>query len=204
MKKLIAFLLILSSFVLLCSCGDAKLPEGEAANVLNYVTDTVVIDVQNYGIITVVLDGKTAPKTVDNFLSLVKSGFYDGLTFHRIMEGFMIQGGDPKGDGTGGSGKTVKGEFSANGFSNSIKHVRGVISMARSTPYNSASSQFFIMQETKTHLDGNYAAFGFVTDGMDVVDKICADAKPVNSNGKIIKSEQPVINSIKIVNTTET
>lgn len=158
-----------------------------------------VIDVKDYGTIKVKLEPDAAPITVENFVSLAKKGFYDGLTFHRIMKGFMIQGGDPLGNGTGGSGKTIKGEFSGNGVKNPLKHTRGVISMARSNDPNSASSQFFIMHQDASHLDGQYAAFGKVTEGMDVVDKIANDAKPVDNNGTIPSSKQPVINSIKIV-----
>ena len=159
---------------------------------------TAVIDVKDYGTITVELYPDVAPITVENFVSLAKKGFYDGLTFHRIIKGFMIQGGDPLGNGTGGSDKTIKGEFSGNGVNNPLKHTRGVISMARSSDPNSASSQFFIMHEDAPHLDGQYAAFGKVTDGMEVVDKIANDAKPVDGNGTIPSSKQPVINSIKI------
>ena len=159
---------------------------------------TAVIDVKDYGTITVELYPNVAPITVENFVSLAKKGFYDGLTFHRIIKGFMIQGGDPLGNGTGGSDKTIKGEFSGNGVNNPLKHTRGVISMARSSDPNSASSQFFIMHEDAPHLDGQYAAFGKVTEGMEVVDKIANDAKPVDGNGTIPSSKQPVINSIKI------
>ena len=158
-----------------------------------------VIDVKDYGKITVELYPQYAPKTVANFVKLAESGFYDGLTFHRIMEGFMIQGGDPKGNGTGGSDENIVGEFSANGFTqNTLSHTRGVISMARSSDMNSASSQFFIVHKDSTFLDGQYAAFGEVTDGMDVVDKIATDAKPVDGNGTIPSSKQPVINSVTI------
>lgn len=125
--------------------------------------------------------------------------FYDGLTFHRIIDGFMIQGGDPNGDGTGGAEDTIKGEFSSNGVKNDISHVRGTISMARSTDPDSASSQFFIVQSDSTHLDGDYAAFGHVTSGMDLVDQICKDAKPTDGNGTIAKDQQPVIESIRMV-----
>ena len=159
---------------------------------------TAVIDVKDYGTITVELYPDVAPITVENFVSLAKKGFYDGLTFHRIIKGFMIQGGDPLGNGTGGSDKTIKGEFSGNGVNNPLKHTRGVISMARSNDPNSASSQFFIMHQDASHLDGQYAAFGKVTEGMEVVDKIANDAKPVDGNGTIPSSKQPVINSIKI------
>ncbi|MBQ0083746.1 MAG: peptidylprolyl isomerase [Clostridiales bacterium] len=157
------------------------------------------IDIKNYGVITVKLDQKAAPITVSNFINLSNSGFYNGLTFHRIMEGFMMQGGDPNGNGTGGSNQNIKGEFTANGVSNSLSHTRGAISMARATPYDSASSQFFIVhQDSSFSLDGQYAVFGYVKSGMDIVDKICTSAKPLDNNGKIAPSEQPIINSIKI------
>ena len=134
----------------------------------------VTIRMKDGGKICLELEPGAAPETVDNFLSLVKEGFYDGLTFHRIIPGFMIQGGDPLGNGTGGSGRHIKGEFAANGHDNPIRHVRGVISMARSRDFDSASSQFFIMHEDAPHLDGQYAAFGHVTEGMDVVDRIAS------------------------------
>lgn len=156
------------------------------------------IEVEDYGTITLKLDGKTAPITVQNFVDLAESGFYDGLTFHRIMKGFMIQGGDPNANGTGGSDKTIKGEFKDNGVKNNIKHKRGVISMARSSDYDSASSQFFIMQEDNDSLDGQYAAFGHVTKGMKIVDQICEDADPMDDNGTIAESKQPVIKTIKV------
>ena len=159
---------------------------------------TAEITVQNYGTITVELDAEAAPETVENFVSLAESGFYDGLTFHRIIEGFMMQGGDPNGDGTGGAEETIKGEFSENGFDNPLSHTRGTISMARSTDYTSASSQFFIMQEDNASLDGQYAAFGHVTSGMEVVDAICEAAQPTDGNGTIPADEQPVIESITI------
>lgn len=132
----------------------------------------IVIEMDNGGIIKIQLDPTAAPKTVENFENLVKKGFYDGLGFHRIIPGFMIQGGDPLGNGTGGSDENIIGEFSSNGISNPIKHERGVISMARAYDPNSASSQFFIMHADAVHLDGNYAAFGKVIEGMDVVDQI--------------------------------
>ena len=159
---------------------------------------TAVIDIKDYGTITVALDKSAAPETVENFVSLAQSGFYDGLTFHRIMEGFMMQGGDPTGTGMGGSDKQIKGEFSANGVDNPLSHTRGTISMARSQDMNSASSQFFICHQNALFLDGQYAAFGQVTDGMDVVDRVCTEAEPVDDNGTIPAENQPVINSIKI------
>lgn len=156
------------------------------------------IAVEDYGTITVALDSGAAPKTVENFISLAESGFYNGLTFHRIINGFMLQGGDPNGDGTGGSGETIPGEFRENGFANGLSHTRGAISMARSEDYDSASSQFFIVQEDSTYLDGSYAAFGYVTGGMDVVDAICAAARSIDGNGTIAPEAQPVIASITV------
>ena len=134
----------------------------------------IVITMENGKEIRLELDRSAAPITVDNFEKLVREGFYDGLTFHRIIPGFMIQGGDPEGTGMGGPGYGIKGEFAKNGVNNPIKHTRGVISMARSMMPNSAGSQFFIMHEDAPHLDGSYAAFGHVVDGMDVVDEIAA------------------------------
>lgn len=154
------------------------------------------IKVKNYGSIKLKLDANIAPITVSNFVGLANDGFYNGLTFHRIIKGFMIQGGDPNGDGTGGSKQTIKGEFSANGVDNPLKHTRGVISMARSQSYDSVSSQFFIMHEDTSSLDGQYAAFGCAYSGMDIVDKICDDVKTEDSNGTVSKKNQPVIESI--------
>lgn len=159
----------------------------------------VEIIIKDYGAIQLELDRKNAPITVENFLSLVEDKFYDNLTFHRIIEGFMIQGGDPEGNGTGGSSKTIKGEFSANGVNNNLSHVRGTISMARSNEYDSASSQFFIMHEDNLGLDGNYAAFGKVTSGMDVVDEIAKNTKVEDDNGTVLSKNQPVIESIRII-----
>ena len=157
------------------------------------------ITVKDMGVISVELDGDTAPITVQNFMDLANEGFYDGLTFHRIIDGFMIQGGDPNHDGTGGSDKTIKGEFSANGFENKISHTRGTISMARSSDMDSASSQFFIVQTDSTYLDGQYAGFGHVTSGMEIVDQICKDAVVTDNNGSVDYENQPVIESIKII-----
>lgn len=154
------------------------------------------IKIKNYGSIRLKLDANTAPITVSNFVGLANDGFYNGLTFHRIIKGFMIQGGDPNGDGTGGSKETIKGEFSNNGVDNPLKHSRGVISMARSQSNDSASSQFFIMQEEASSLDGDYAAFGCAYSGMDIVDKICDDVKTEDDNGTVLKKNQPVIESI--------
>ena len=164
----------------------------------------VEIEMENGGVIRLELDAEAAPLTVANFEKLVKEGFDDGLMFHRVIEGFMIQGGDPLGNGTGGNTDsqgnrlTIKGEFTANGVNNTLSHKRGVISMARAQDYNSASSQFFIMHKDAAYLDGAYAAFGQVTSGMEVVDKICADAKPTDGNGSIPAENQPKIISITI------
>lgn len=159
----------------------------------------VAIDVQDYGTISLELDADTAPISVTNFINLANEGFYDGLTFHRIISGFMIQGGDPNGNGTGGSEKTIKGEFSANGVENDISHVRGVISMARANDPDSGSSQFFIVHEDSTFLDGQYAAFGHVTDGMDVVDAICEAVPVQDNNGTVAAADQPVITAVTVV-----
>lgn len=159
----------------------------------------VTIDVQDYGTISLELDADTAPISVTNFINLANEGFYDGLTFHRIISGFMIQGGDPNGNGTGGSEKTIKGEFSANGVENDISHMRGVISMARANDPDSGSSQFFIVHEDSTFLDGQYAAFGHVTDGMDVVDAICEAVPVQDNNGTVAAADQPVITAVTVV-----
>ncbi len=181
MKKIIAlFLAVLICFSLVgCKGSDKK---------DNYV-----------GVITVALDKEAAPITVDNFISLAEEGFYDGLTFHRIMEGFMMQGGDPKGDGTGGSEKEIKGEFYLNGVNNTLSHTRGAISMARNgLSMDSASSQFFIVHKDSEFLDGQYACFGYVTDGMDIVDDICENAVNTDDNGSVPDDKRPKIISIMI------
>lgn len=167
---------------------------GEYASGTHHAT----IEVEGYGAIKLDLDADVAPVTVANFAKLASEGFYDGLTFHRIIEGFMVQGGDPNGNGTGGSDEKIVGEFSDNGHPNSISHVRGTISMARSQAYNSASSQFFIMQADTPSLDGQYAAFGHVTEGMDVVDAMCEAARPTDNNGTIAAADQPRIASVKM------
>jgi len=160
----------------------------------------IEIEVKDLGVIALELDADIAPITVTNFVKLVKEGFYNGLTFHRIIDGFMIQGGDPLGTGMGGSSEKIKGEFIANGVANSISHVRGVISMARAGySYDSASSQFFIVHEDSTFLDGQYASFGKVTSGMEIVDKIAENTKVEDSNGTVLKENQPIINGIKVV-----
>lgn len=140
----------------------------------------VTIEMENGNVIKVELYPEVAPNTVRNFISLVRKGFYDGTIFHRVIPGFMIQGGDPEGTGMGGPGYSIKGEFSANGFKNNLKHDRGVISMARSSRPNSAGSQFFIMTQKSPHLDGQYAAFGSVTEGMEEVDRIVSVKRDYN------------------------
>ena len=162
--------------------------------------DTIIadIEIEEYGTITVELDAKSAPITVENFVKLAENGFYDGLTFHRIMAGFMMQGGDPNGNGTGGSDETIVGEFAQNGYENDLSHTRGAISMARAMDYDSASSQFFIVHEDSTFLDGSYAVFGYVTKGIEIVDKVCEEAVPTDNNGSIPAEEQPVIKTITI------
>ena len=191
MKKIgLMLVIVLVSVFMVTGCGKKEYLTGKV---------NVEIEVKDYGTIAVELDADEAPITVTNFVDLVEEGFYDGLTFHRIIDGFMIQGGDPNGDGSGGSGRTIKGEFSSNGIDNSIDHVRGVISMARSTMPNSASSQFFIVQEDSPHLNGEYAAFGHVTSGMEIVDAICEDVQVEDTNGTVLPENQPVITSIKVV-----
>jgi peptidyl-prolyl cis-trans isomerase B (cyclophilin B) len=188
MMKKLACLILAALLAVTAGCGKSA------------TKHHVTIDVKDYGTISVELDPTYAPITVDNFMALAKDGFYDGLTFHRIIDGFMIQGGDPNGDGSGGSDKTIKGEFTDNGVKNPLSHKRGAISMAR-TPYdnNSASSQFFIVQQDCTQIDGQYAVFGNVTDGMDIVDKICKDTPVEDENGTVLKANQPVITSVKVV-----
>lgn len=191
MKKIGLMLVIaLVGVFMVTGCGKTEYLTGKI---------NVEIEVKDYGTIAVELDADEAPITVTNFVDLVEEGFYDGLTFHRIIDGFMIQGGDPNGDGSGGSSRTIKGEFSSNGIDNSIDHVRGVISMARSSLPNSASSQFFIVQEDSPHLNGEYAAFGHVTSGMEIVDAICEDVQVEDTNGTVLPENQPVIISIKVV-----
>lgn len=159
----------------------------------------VEIDIKKYGKIKLELDADIAPITVTNFINLVNKKFYDGLTFHRIIEGFMIQGGAFEKDGSYKKANNIKGEFLLNNVNNTISHKRGVISMARADDYNSASSQFFIMHEDDFSLDGKYAAFGHVIDGIKVVDKIAKDSKPTDNNGSISISDRPVINYIKVI-----
>lgn len=190
MKRFLTLLVGVAMLLGMVGCGSGKYSSG---------THHVEIDVENYGTIALELDADTAPISVENFCTLAEEGFYDGLTFHRIISGFMIQGGDPNGDGTGGSDKTIQGEFSDNGVENNISHVRGTISMARSSENDSASSQFFIVHEDSTFLDGQYAAFGHVTEGMDIVDQICQDTQVEDSNGTVSWWNQPKITEIRVI-----
>ena len=152
------------------------------------------INVKNYGTIKILLREDIAPISVDNFISLANKGFYNGLTFHRVIKGFMIQGGCPKGNGTGGPGYTIKGEFLVNGINNPLSHKRGIISMARAMDYNSAGSQFFIVHKDATYLDGQYASFGETVSGIEVVDKIAKVRTTPNDR----PYEDVIIESIKI------
>lgn len=191
MKKRVFILLVLVVMVLtMSSCGKTE----KEPNIVK-----AEISIKGKGVIKLDLDADTAPITVANFVKLADSGFYDGLTFHRIIKGFMIQGGDPLGTGMGGSDEKIKGEFSKNGVKNDISHKRGVISMARSSDKNSASSQFFIVHEDSLYLDGEYAGFGHVTEGMDIVDDLAENTPVTDDEGTVAKKKQPVIESIKII-----
>ncbi len=209
MKKRIWYLCLFSLLSLFLLAGCRKEEEEEFNpnyDYNSYLTGThyAVIDVKDYGEIYVELYADEAPGTVTNFIRLVNEGFYDGLTFHRIIGGFMIQGGDPKGNGTGGSEYTLPGEFALNGYErNSISHVRGTLSMARSDDYDSASSQFFIVHEDSTALDGSYAGFGKVVSGMEIVDDICFFVEVEDDNGTVLAANQPVITSIKMIDKSE-
>lgn len=196
MKKVLSVITVLAVLLLtLSSCNSGGL-KGK---------HHVEIKIKNYeGVVKVELDGDAAPLTVENFVNLCQKGFYNGLTFHRLDMGFVLQGGDPNGDGTGGCESSIKGEFNANGVKNNIKHKTGVISMARNQfNYDSASSQFFICLGTCGELDGEYAAFGKITDGMDIITKVCEDIVSSNGGEKVLncisKEKQPVIESITVI-----
>ena len=203
MKKFLVLLSLALVMLALVSCGRGADENGVNAGL--ETTHKATIEIEGYGTIKLDLYGKEAPVTVVNFARLANSGFYNGLSFHRIIDTFMMQGGCPNGDGTGKADRTIPGEFSSNGIDNSISHVRGVISMARSGSqyydyyyYDSASCQFFIVQEDATHLDGDYASFGMVTEGMDVVDSICTGVSGVDTNGTVSYENQPKIKSISV------
>ena len=226
MQKLLAALAAGAGLLVLAACGGAPAPAPEPSPSPVQAAPApetpesppespapvsslrhAEIEVEGYGTISLELDAATAPITVDNFVKLAQSGFYDGLTFHRIMDGFMIQGGDPEHNGSGGAEEYIKGEFAANGVENNISHVKGVISMARAgrdNPYtgvkanDSASSQFFIMVADSPFLDGQYAAFGRVTDGLDIVEQIAKDARPIDNNGTIPYEQQPVMTRVTV------
>lgn len=206
MRRKFALILtgLLAVTLILAGCGGSSTETPEASEPEVTKAEGIgihhaEIEIADYGTVSVELDGDEAPLTVQNFMDLANNGFYDGLTFHRIIDGFMIQGGDPNGDGTGGSGTDITGEFASNGIENNIAHEKGVISMARSMDPNSASSQFFIMVEAAPHLDGEYAAFGHVTEGQDIVDQIAKDAQPLDDNGTIAPEDQPVITTVRII-----
>ncbi len=189
MKKQIMCLLLAALFLLgLTACAGKN--SGNNGDPI-----MVEITMRDGGVIKLELYPDIAPITVENFTKLAGEGFYDGLIFHRVINGFMIQGGDPEGTGMGGSGTNIKGEFAVNGVANNISHVRGVISMARSRSYNSASSQFFIVHKDATYLDGQYAAFGRVVEGMDVVDAIAE--VPTNGNDRPLTEQ--VIETIRVI-----
>ena len=198
MKKVVAMLLaaVMLSLVFIACNKKRKNQDEDNQQGENMDKISATIEMEDGGIIKLELYPDIAPQTVRNFVSLARKGFYDGLTFHRIIPGFMIQGGDPNGTGSGGPGYCIKGEFAINGFENDLKHTRGVISMARlNKPYDSAGSQFFIMHADAPHLDGAYAAFGMVIEGMDVVDRIASvDCNPINNH----PYEDVVIKSITI------
>lgn len=195
MKKILSLVLVICTIFVIVSCGkDEPLPETDEVKVPE--RSHVMITMEDGGEIVIELIPEYAPQTVANFLQLVNSGFYDGLTFHRVISGFMIQGGDPEGTGNGGSGRHIYGEFAANGFKkNALKHSRGVVSMARAEHFDSASSQFFIVHQDSPHLDGQYAAFGKVISGMEVVDKIAT--VEADENDKPL--HDVVIKSIKVI-----
>lgn len=159
----------------------------------------VEMDIQDHGTVTLELDADQAPVSVTNFIDLAKQGFYDGLTFHRIINGQFVQGGDPLGNGTGGPGYTIKGEFSANGVNNTLSHTRGAISMARTSNFDGGGCQFFIMDSDYTGFDGQYACFGYVTDGMDAIDEICNMTEMQDANGTIAPDDQPVISEVRVI-----
>ncbi len=186
-----------------CNHAEPTTPEvsrsngGDGATLETAVaTHYVTIELEGYGTLKGELYGKTAPISVNNFVNLAQSGFYEGLTFHRIIEGFMMQGGAPNSDSP--EVKAIQGEFAENGIENNLLHEPGVLSMARTGVMDSATSQFFIMHETSPHLDGKYAAFGRITEGLEIVDKICTEAEDLDGNGAVAEDKQPVIKSITV------
>ncbi len=209
MKKILWLVVIFMIPMMLFGCGERQESNEESSSNKDsevssnseeevYLTGLhhVEIEIENYGTIAVELNADQAPITVTNFVSLARSGFYDGTTFHRIINGFMMQGGAAK---AGKHADTIKGEFSSNGVENTLLHNRGAISMARANDKNSASSQFFIVQGNAHHLDGEYAVFGYVTSGMDIVDKICSETKIEDDNGTVLEENQPIIKTIRVL-----
>lgn len=190
-KKSILVVIAILLFIIICGYLTGK--NDSATDEYLSGKYNIEIKIKDYGTIDATLDADVAPITVTNFVDLVKSGYYTGLKFHRIIDGFMMQGG------AGNSRNTIKGEFSSNGITNNMSHVRGTISMARSSDPDSASTQFFIVQSDSTYLDGNYAAFGTVTNGMDVVDKVCKNVDVEDNNGTVALENQPVIEYIKVI-----
>ena len=185
MKKIIALLLCAVLPLGLFGCGKGTLDDDAV-----YYAD---IEIQDHGTVTVQLDQQAAPITVENFVNLANEGFYEGLTFHRIINGFMMQGGASE-----NPPDSIVGEFTSNGYDNPLEHTRGAISMARTTEPDSASSQFFIVHQDSPHLDGQYACFGYVTEGIEIVDAICENIVNTDGNGGVAESDQPVILSITI------
>ena len=190
MKKFFAAMLAMLTALCLFGCEEKVEPFNPDST---YYADIVIKD---YGTITVKLDQSAAPVTVENFVKLARQGYYNGLTFHRIIEGFMMQGGAPTGNKK--QADSIVGEFSTNGYENPLKHTRGAISMARTNNPNSASSQFFIVHKDYPSLDGKYACFGYVTEGIEIVDRICEESQPTDGNGSIAEAQQPVIETINI------
>lgn len=208
-KGLACFLILGVMAAALGACGKEEEDQDESGTGNELVSSVqeeaepdrhhVEITIKDYGTITVELYREAAPITVDNFLKLAGEGFYDGLTFHRIINTFMMQGGDPEGTGYGGADEMIKGEFASNGVENNLSHTRGAISMARSSSKDSASSQFFIVHQDSPHLDGDYACFGYVTEGIEVVDAVCENTPVTDGDGYVAKENQPVIESIKVI-----
>ncbi len=192
MKKTVALILaLLLLTAALSGCGGDKTWNGK---------HEVEITVKDYGTITLEIDADKAPVTASNFLNLVKKGFYNNLTIYRAIDGFAIYGGDPNKNGTGTSGETITGEFTSNGYNNPLTHDRGAVGMARGVNKNSASCQFYILQNEAHYLDGEFAIFGKVTSGMEIVDRIGSTAQVTGADGHITEANQPVISSVKVVN----